>query len=112
MRLVRPLVLVTVVVAGLFVSRASITEATGRQLMPIDVNAAAVTTPGRKSQVPLGAIVSSNAVHDRSAGGGKVTVTTYHNNGLWHRIKRWWKRLSGREEPRGSAKGRDMESRS
>ena len=56
--------------------------------------------------------MSSNVVHDRGAGGGMVTVTTYHNNGLWHRIKRWWKRLSGHEKPLGSAKERDMESRS
>ncbi|OWY95348.1 hypothetical protein PHMEG_00034672 [Phytophthora megakarya] len=30
--------------------------------------------------------------------GGKVTVTTYNNNGFWQRIKRWWKKLISREE--------------
>ncbi|OWY90585.1 hypothetical protein PHMEG_00041223 [Phytophthora megakarya] len=38
--------------------------------------------------------------------GGKVTVTSYNNDGIWNRIKKWWKTLISREERLGYADAR------
>ncbi|OWZ12311.1 hypothetical protein PHMEG_00014557 [Phytophthora megakarya] len=38
--------------------------------------------------------------------GGKVTVTTYNDDGIWARIKKWWKKLISREERLGYADAR------
>ncbi|CAI5740636.1 unnamed protein product [Hyaloperonospora brassicae] len=83
----------------------------GRRLMPIDVNAAILSGGSVVGRVPASAAVSSNVVCGHRDGDDKITVTTYHNNGLWQRIKRWWKQAVQREDSFPTDGSRHRESR-
>ncbi|KAF4039166.1 hypothetical protein GN244_ATG08595 [Phytophthora infestans] len=41
-------------------------------------------------------------ISDNNNGGGTVTVTVFNNNGLFQKIKRWWKRIFDREASRSA----------
>ena len=80
--------------------------------MPIDVNAAILGGGAVVGGVPSSAVLSSNVVRGHRDGNDKITVTTYHNNGLWQRIKRWWKNAFKDEDSLRADSNRNRESRS
>ncbi|KAG7381144.1 hypothetical protein PHYPSEUDO_006425 [Phytophthora pseudosyringae] len=60
---------------------------------------------GQGARAGAGGVV---IISDDDNGGGTVTVTVFNNNGLFQRIKRWWKRIFAREASRSARRLRRL----
>ncbi|ETI45095.1 hypothetical protein F441_10161 [Phytophthora nicotianae CJ01A1] len=73
-------------------------ERNRHNLLPLDDVENEERRESNNGAITSGRAVSVTTTAVNNDGGGTVTVATYNNNGLWQRIKRWWKKLIGYEE--------------